>query len=119
MYDAFQPAFVTHLSSVIVYTCVHQILAAFREPACARYGEKIPGVKASSYQGHLFSMNTRISPYTGAPIVGRNCPTMLATIQMITAITRDLIQPILYSNCSATSQKIPAIKAESSPVPRK
>ena len=51
--------------------------------------------------------------------VGRNHPTMDVTPQITTAMTRDLIQPIEYSVCNASSHAIPAMNAASNPWPSK
>lgn len=56
--------------------------------------------------------------HTGPPSVGRNQPTMEVTIQITTAMIRDLIQPMVYSLCNASSHTIPAMSAASNP-PRK
>ena len=53
-------------------------------------------------------LNRLCDHHKGPMSVGRNHPTMEVTPQMITAMIRDLIQPIEYSICNASSHAIPA-----------
>ena len=57
------------------------------------------------------------APHKGPVSVGRIHPTMDATTHMTTAMIRDLIQPIEYSICNASSHTIPAMNAASNPWP--
>jgi len=53
----------------------------------------------------------RLIFYRGPVRCGRNHPIIEVTIQMTTAMMRDLTQPIVYNFCNAISHTIPAIKA--------